>query len=67
MVPTAIPAMAPVVSPEELEFEDDDVDVEVAVEDDEDAVEDALVVKSSEVTLKHGTWTVKSAASMKVW
>lgn len=64
MVPTAIPAMAPVVNP--LADEPDKVEP-LAVEAAEVAVVVTVESKSSADTLKQGTETPKSAASTKYY
>lgn len=67
MVPTAMPAMAPLLRPPDPE-DDDAADVGVTVA----AATVSVAVaspesKSAAVTLKQGTWAVKSAASTRVW
>ena len=73
MVPTAMPAMAPLLRPSEPEPEeeedDDDEPAEVGVTVAVATVSVAVASpesKSAEVTLKQGTWAVKSAASTRV-
>lgn len=66
MVPTAMPAMAPLLRP--LDPEDEPVEVGVTVA----AATVSVAVaspesKSADVTLKQGTWAEKSAASTRVW
>lgn len=70
MVPTAMPAMAPLLRPPPPpDPEDDDAaDVGVAVAPATVSVAVASPEsKSAAVTLKQGTWAVKSAASTRVW
>lgn len=68
MVPTAMPAMAPLLRPPPDPEDDDELDVGVTVA----AATVSVAVaspesKSAAVTLKQGTWAVKSAASTRVW
>lgn len=65
MVPTAMPAMAPLLSPPEPDDEEPDVGVTVAAATVSVAVA-SPESKSAAVTLKQGTCAVKSAASTSV-
>lgn len=69
MVPTAMPAMAPLLRPPGPDDDDDDEAPELGVTVDAATVSVAVASpesKSAAVTLKHGTWAVKSAASTRV-
>lgn len=68
MVPTAMPAMAPLLRPppDPEPEEDEPVGVTVAAATVSVAVA-SPESKSAAVTLKQGTWAVKSAASTRVW
>ena len=68
MVPTAIPAMAPLLRPLDPPEEEEAADVGVTVASATVSVAVASPeLKSADVTLKQGTWAEKSAASTRVW
>ena len=67
IVPTAMPAMAPLLRPPDPEPEEDE---EVGVTVEAATVSVAVASpesKSADVTLKQGTWAEKSAASTRVF
>lgn len=69
MVPTAMPAMAPLLRPPPDPPEEDEEAADVGVTVASATVSVAVASpesKSAEVTLKQGTWAVKSAASTRV-